>query len=382
MILSSFHSPKPVLRMHTVCQRNISIPHRHGLNVADLKAYICQGKDLRSEEIQLLSSGKECANADPVPPQSYVLVRSTAMRCVEVSIKITGVKSKHIVLLSLPLNTRVSKLKSLLFKEKHTKWNITGQRLIASSKVMKDHHILGDYLFHVAAGKKTNAAHPLSIYLSQTIDSRAEMEIHVTLRNKQVIKFYFECGLPLYYAKDILHKQFAIPSTLQYCFCCSMQGMRAVRTDMQKCLLDYGILPSFCKVLHVTLVLETSMALSLPGVPYLLSPRNAKTQTQPPVTPPPLRSASPASVFSAEWQNEAPLDSKSTGTPRTPIPIPNPPSFLLPTTTGLKKVPDSKRKSSTCSLFGGMKRGFLSSSHNNNNNNNNNNTTLGHRKKH
>jgi hypothetical protein len=227
-------------------------------------------------------------------------------------------------------------------KDKHTKWSVTGQRMIASSKIMKDYHVIGDYIIHSSVGKKEVS--PLCIHLSQTIDSRAEMEIFVKLANKQEIKFYFEFGIPLYYAKDILHKQFAIPKDVDYHLVLESGTPLA---DLNKCLLDYGILPSAVKKLHLELVLtrHTNTAKAL------FDSSSGKVLLCP-------VSISPSGAVTVALSNDAmisiPSQKEKTGTSRATSPIPS--------VANLKKKPDKKRKSNTCSMFGGMKKGFLSQS--------------------
>jgi hypothetical protein len=335
-------SPKKEVRAQTVCQRHISFPHLEGQKVRDLKAKLCEGRDLNCEELQVIYSGKECKDIDEIPQQFFVLVRNTAARNVNVNVKVTDSKCKENFTLSFPLNTRISKLKSLLLQNKHTKWSTTGQRLIASSKIMKDHHILGDYFLHTPGGKRSIS--PLTIYLSQTIDSKAEMEIFITLRNKQEIKFYFEFGLPLYFAKEVLQKQFGIPKDISYCFE-SKSGM--VLGDMNMSLLDYGILPSAGKKMHSTIIMTQS---SIPPV-FGMSPLHVTSLTTMPTVSNDHSVTITPSRFTCPVKNDE-KNSESSSKHS---------SHFLPSNI-LKKKPSRKRKSNTCSMFGGMKKGFLSNS--------------------
>lgn len=357
-------APKPIVRVQTVCQRTIVLPQVNGQSVTDLKSAICEGKSVYPEEIQLISEGRECHETEEATTKCFALVRSNACRCVPIFIKVTtgDKKMNQMISLTLPLNTRVSKLKTLLLKEKHTKWSITGQRLISMSKVMKDHHILGDFMLHHSSFKKRNGERdnikPLTLFLSQTIDSKTEMEIIVTLRNNQEIKFYFEFGIPLYYAKDILHKQYAVPRDTAYFF--EIEGGKAL-ADMNKSLLDYGILPSQGKKMRTTLVMGSPM----PPVQPLFSGGMKLGDAQ--IAMVPLAGltgsgvgvgvATAASVkTTAQSPSILSISTTMEGhgvSSRAPSP-----SHL--SAANLKKVPDSKRKSPTCSMFGGMKKGFLS----------------------
>ena len=331
---------KSVVKVQTVCQRSVTLRQQENMCAVDVKEHICSGKDLRPDELRVICCGRECEDMDEVSSQCFALVKNTADRCVKVCIKFIGEMNKEMLELSVPLNMRISKLKEMLLKDKHTKWSVTGQRMIASSKVMKDYHILGDYLIHSTASKK--GISPLCIHLSQTIDSKAEMEIFVTLANKQEIKFYFEFGIPLYYAKDILEKQFAIPKDVDYHL---VTENGAPLADLNKCLLDYGILPTAGKKIRTRLVMASKKAALSPFpqgemgkvmlCPIIVSPSGISIASEP-----------------------VPLNSthslKEDGGSRTVSPVPS--------IASLKKKPDKKRKSNTCSMFGGMKKGFLSQS--------------------
>jgi hypothetical protein len=108
---------------------------------------------------------------------------------------------------------------------------------------------------------------------------------------------------------------------------------------MNKSLLDYGILPSEGKKMCVSLV--------------MLSPRVK----------------SPKIAF----MPHARADSVDKNIQNLSVPITStfnilasgenisPPSSHI-STTNLKKIPESKRKSPTCGMFGGMKKGLISSS--------------------
>ena len=306
----------------------------------DLKSAICKRKYLNPEELLVISGGKECQDSDEISPDCFVLVRNGADRIVEVNIKVAGDKTKAVMSMSLPINTSINKLKENLLKEKFTKWSITGQRLIASSRVMKDHHILGDYMIHQTQPNKKTAVQPaLTIYLSQTIDSRAEIEFLVTLCNKQELKFYFEYGIPLYYAKDILYKQFSIPKDVEYLF---EVESGVTLYDMNKSLLDYGIFPSEGKKMCVSLV--------------MLSPR----VNSPKIAFMPHARADSVDTLKKNIQNLSVPVTSTFNILASGENISRPCSHI--STTNLKKIPESKRKSPTCGMFGGMKKGLISSS--------------------
>jgi hypothetical protein len=323
--------------------------------VGDLKKEICKGKHLHCDDVRFISAGAECQDVDQAPSVCSAVVRSDVSRSVDVLVKVTGagkVKSESIAL-SFPLNTRIKAIKAFLHKNKHAKWSVTGQRLISSSIVMKDYQLLGDFLLHQKKSLKPNHSSQFVLYLSQTVDSRVEIEFHVTLRNKQEIKFDLEFGIPLYYAKEILYNQFGIMKNLSYYFVEEKTGLHL--TDMNKCLLDYGYLPTGGKKLHLVLALFDNPApfagltfldlkslqtqQSLPKVPD--SPKKRKRQQQ-----------CPNLVVSTNVVEVG--EEKSITPSRSSSPI------LFASAT-LKKKPNGK-KSPKCGMFGGMKKGFLSSS--------------------
>lgn len=343
---------KPLFRVQTLCQRSVTFPYDPANTTRDLKNQICNDKDLKPNEIMIIADGKECSDNDPAPLQSHVLLRTNAESTVEVIVKHQTAPSNHCnkenIALTLPLNTRISKLKTQLLKDKHTKLSPSGQRLISCSKVMKDHQMIGDFIL---LQKKGSRGTPLTIFLSQTIDSREEMEIHVTLRNKQEIKFYLEFGIPLYYAKEILQNQFGISKSHSYHFV--RDDTKQPLLDLHKSLLDYGILPSWGKKLQLVLA-PGERPLPTTGFTVFM-PSGCDSMGVDSFDVCSKRKLEELSYLKIPSQNsdenaEHIVSDKPASRASSPV---------LFSSATLKKKPNG-RKSPTCGMFGGMKKGFLS----------------------
>jgi hypothetical protein len=272
------------LRIKTLCHKEISfkISSNSGGTLYDLKVFLTSNSPLSPHDLLLISHGKHLSD-DSLPLSSllssvttdhkplYAFLKPSVTTVIPVHIKLHG---RGEIFLNCPMNMKVIDLKKKIYATKECNLSPLEQRAICSTRLMKDHNLLGDYLLGAphtpaAAGagggssssSSSSSSKGLTIYLSQTMNLKRDLTVHLTLPNQRQVSFPFQFDDTLYFIRDILQKQFGLPLPTAHSSSTSssnsgssedvtvadlglyFQSDRKTRLSLDRSLYDYGVYP-------------------------------------------------------------------------------------------------------------------------------------------
>lgn len=262
---------KRILKIKTLCKREISLQCPDVLTVRAVKELICaRSIAVRESDIDIISGGKRLPDAVTLEPQktvaAYVIVRTSSSSLVEVTVTEDGVTRTA----SFSINMRVSEIKRRLYNEKITKIKPGEARIILNSRVLHDSSLIGDYLINSSPittrkGTKANQS-TVKLYISKTLNLKSDVNVQLELANGKVLRFAMEVGDSLCYVKDILHKQFGFPSDVDT----QLYLESGTPLSSSLSLFDYGIKPGTKEVKLRMQVIDPSAPIMPPSVPVVI----------------------------------------------------------------------------------------------------------------
>lgn len=217
----------------------------------EVKSYLCGGTSIDPKDILFVSLGKEvhdeesmCAYCHNGAPRIFAMIRSGAKSMVSISVNYSGGQnSNHIA--EFPASTKLFHFKRELWSRKLIPWRPTRLRLIIGGRTLSnDYGFLGDYILLAVnrnARKGLSASCP--VYVSQMMDTKHEVKIHLALPRRAKLSFLFEIGVHISFIREILVHKYAFPHELVLRFEMA-RGGGWMYLDPSSTLIDYGILSS------------------------------------------------------------------------------------------------------------------------------------------
>ena len=232
---------KPTLKVKILCKKELSLPCQDTLLVSSLKREVCnRSSSLIESDLDVISSGKRLNDDDIVHRKGvasvFVIVRSQATSNVGLTVK----EGSNTHRMQCPVNMRISELKRRLYNDNITTIKPADARMILNSRLVHDYSLVGDYLLGCrAAGMDVSQKSELKLYISRTLNLRAEVNVALELPNRQVLRFSIEVGDSLCYVQDILERQFGLTQDI------STQLYLESGTPLSPSLslFDYGVKP-------------------------------------------------------------------------------------------------------------------------------------------
>jgi len=213
-----------LILVHTLSNKTIKVPKTNIRIVSELKQEVCKGSCVLPSEIVIVSKGAHLDDDQDISyfisEPIYAFIKCTSHRNISLAIK--HASSQLVGQIECSLNSKISRIKYSLAREKKTTIRPCEQRAIICGQVLKDHHFIGDYLLHskVKSTKTMKRQSPphCTIVLSRTVNPHREVDIALEMPNLTCINFSFPIGEALYYAKTILFHQYGVPNDLCYNF--------------------------------------------------------------------------------------------------------------------------------------------------------------------
>eukprot|EP01038_Epipyxis_sp_PR26KG_P009305 gene9305-12537_t len=253
--------------------------------ILDIKNDICAGTPFISNDLMIIQCGKELKDSMRISPQelvkqpAFIIVRSKSNSKVKVIVKSKDGALKEI---EVVVSKKVFQIKKELYVNKATTCKPENQRLIVGAKVLHDTCIIGDYLLKALKSKlvssttKISNPSPVLMHISETFNSKHEVDISITLLSKKKINFSFEITQPIHYISDLLWKNFHLPRPDEqhsYVFMIPspVDNEEMVELDHNKNLLDYGITPNVRKLEMKLLVNDISASIGPSPIEIFIS---------------------------------------------------------------------------------------------------------------
>jgi hypothetical protein len=180
-----------MILVKTLCHRNIYINNSKVKTIEDVKKIVCEvSPDFWSRDLLIVSNGSQCLDEDNVKIDKGFYHCITSSKCSTiVSIVVKDMGTKKLSHVQMELSTPISELKRKVYQ--HHVVNIAPhqQRCILHSRVMKDYHVLGDYLI--------GCTRTPVVFISQCLNTDIEITVSVRTPGLFSTQVHIKLGDPL-----------------------------------------------------------------------------------------------------------------------------------------------------------------------------------------